>query len=158
MAKTTAESLGRVPKGPPAKPHGLGLRPLRTAGSGAVAGTVPPDVVIAAAHFRRAVATGCFYSASRPAPQDATDLDNKMLPLDLQKQFEASGVGFPSGASIQGASAALVDQRLTPRVHHQTRAEQAECLSIAGAARVATTQDPRESAPGGEAAQQTESG
>ncbi len=80
-------------------------------------------------------------------PQDASDLDNKILPLDLQKQFEAIGVGFPSGASIQGSQPvwSISDGRNAFIVKEEQG--KLNIYPLPGAARTATAQEPRSALP-----------
>src|SRR5581483_11197846 len=101
--KTVGESLGRVAQGKPAK--------TSPAQCGRCA---PQDLTPLPARFRPRLAARplTFATPSALAPlfgfapgaADAGDLDNKILPLDLEKQFEAAGIGFPSGLSIQGSA------------------------------------------------------
>ena len=109
------EGLGEVPKGPSAKPPPANCDRCE-----------PPDPLPLPVRFRPKLSARplTFATANRSvslfgftaAAQDADDLDNKILPLDLQKQFEAAGVSFPNGAIVQGHAAAMVDQRRTRRV------------------------------------------
>lgn len=95
------EGLGEVPKGPSAKPPAANC-----------ARCEPPDPLPLPVRFRPKLSARplTFATANRSvslfgftaAAQDADDLDNKILSLDLQKQFEAAGVSFPNGATLQG--------------------------------------------------------
>jgi hypothetical protein len=76
-----------------------------------------------------------------------SDLDNKILPQDLQKQFEAAGIGFPPGASIQGRQPiwSISDGRRALLL----KADQGRLNvhSLPGAARTATAQARRSALP-----------
>ncbi|MGH7875266.1 MAG: putative baseplate assembly protein, partial [Candidatus Binatia bacterium] len=96
-----AEGLGEVPEGASAKPT-----------SSSCARCEPQDPVALPVRFRPSLSARPLTFATplrnvllfgfTAAAQDADDLDNKILPLALQKQFEAAAVSFPNGASIQG--------------------------------------------------------
>ncbi len=144
--KTVGESLGRVAQGKPAK--------TSPAQCGRCA---PQDLTPLPARFRPRLAARplTFATPSALAPlfgfapgaADAGDLDNKILPLDLEKQFEAAGIGFPSGLSIQGS--APVWSISDGRSAFVIKAEQGK-LNVypwAGAARRATAQEPRAALP-----------
>ena len=82
-----------------------------------------------------------------PNAGDVSDLDNKTLPTDLQKQLEAASIGFSTGASIQGAQPIW---SVSDGWHALVvKAEQGKLnvYSLPGAARTATAQEPRSALP-----------
>ena len=144
--KTTAESLDSVPQGPPAKPtasecdrcepQDLAPLPLR----------FRPTLSARPLTFAAPSTTDALFGFTS-TPQDASDLDNKIFPLDLQKQFEAIGVGFPSAASIQGSQPvwSISDGRNAFIIKEEQG--KLNVYRLPGAARSATAQDPRAALP-----------
>ena len=143
---TNEQSLGTVPKAPVAKTTNSTCDRCD-----------PQDPVALPARFRPKLASRPLTFATPlqkpllfgfpPDAQDAGDLNNKILPLDLQKQFEAVGIGFPGGASIQGTQPiwSISDER-----HGYVVKEEQGKLNIyalPGAAGAATAQDPRMALP-----------
>ncbi len=144
--KTTAEPLPSVPQGPPAKPTASECDRCE-----------PQDLAPLPVRFRPTLSSRPLTFAVPsttdplfgfpPGAQDASDLDNKILPLDLQKQFEAIGVGFPSGASIQGSQPvwSISDGRNAFILKEEQG--KLNVYPLPGAARTATAQDPRSALP-----------
>jgi len=145
-ATVSGENLGAVPPAPVASPPASNCDRCD-----------PKDPVALPTRFRPKLAGRplTFATPSRaellfgftPNAGDASDLDNKTLPLDLQKQFEAVGVGFSGGASIQGRQPlwSISDGRNGFVV----KAEQGKLniYALPGAAGTATTQEPRNALP-----------
>ena len=136
------EKLGAVPPAPVAKAPGSNCDRCD-----------PKGPVVLPTRFRPALAGRPLTFATplqsevligfTPNASDATDLDNKNLPLDLQKQFESAGIGFPSGASIQGRQPlwSISDGRTGFLI----KAEQGKLniYALPAGARTATAQEPR---------------
>ena len=144
--RTTGESLGSVPQGLPA-----------TAAPSACDRCAPQDLAPLPVRFRPKLsarpltfATPCEIApllGFAPGAGDANDLDSKILPLDLQKQFEAVGIGFPSGASIQGAQPiwSISDGRNAFTV--KAELGKLNVYPLPGPAHGATIQEPRAALP-----------
>ena len=144
--RTHQQSLGHVPKAPIAKTT-----------SSTCDRCDPKDPVALPVRFRPQLASRPLTFATplqksllfgfTPDMQDASDLDNRILPLDLQKQFESMGIGFPGGVSIQGVEPvwSISDGRRA----YVVKEEQGKLniYSLPGAALAATVQDPRMALP-----------
>jgi hypothetical protein len=144
--RTNEQSLGNVPKAPVAKTT-----------SSTCDRCDPKDPVALPVRFRPKLAARPLTFATplqksllfgfTPGPQDASDLDNRILPLNLQKQFESVGIGFPGGVSIQGVQPvwSISDGRHA----YTVKEEQGKfnVYALPGAARAATAQDPRMALP-----------
>lgn len=140
------ESLGVVP-----------APPLAKTASSACGRCEPQDLVALPVRFRPKLSSRplTFAVPSKnsaqfgftPNAQDSGDLDNKIFPLDLQKQFETIGVGFPSGTSIQGVQpiwSVSDGQRAFIIKQEQGKLN---VYPLPGAVRAATAQDPRATLP-----------
>jgi hypothetical protein len=144
--RTVEQDLGQVPKAPLAK----------TAQS-ACAHCEPKDPVALPVRFRpKLLARPLTFAASAenppllgftPAAQDVADLDNKTLPLALQQQFEAIGIGFPGGASIQGTQPfwSISDERHGFSIKQEQG--KLNVYPLPGPARGATAQEARRALP-----------
>ena len=144
--RTVAQDLGEVPQAPLAK----------TAAS-ACERCDPKEPVALPVRFRPKLSARPLTFAAltenpllfgfTPGVQDVADLDNKLLPLALQEQFEAVGIGFPGGASIQGTQPfwSISDSRRGFSVKEEQG--KLNIYPLAGPARGATAQEPRRALP-----------
>ena len=143
---TTGEPLGTVPKGLVARTAPTDCNRCD-----------PQDPTTLPVRFRPTLKSRPLTFAtpqrSRPlfgfasSPADLTDLDNKTIPLSLQKQLDAAAVAFPSGASIQGHRPlwSVSDSRHSFIIKHEQN--KLNIYARPGAATASNTQDPRKALP-----------
>ena len=154
--RTVEQTLGEVPKAPLAKTTASTCDRCEPKDPIALPVRFRPKFMARPLTFATLTESSLLFGFT-PGAQDAADLDNKILPTALQERFEAVGIGFPGGASIQGTQPfwSISDSRRG--FMHQGRTRKVERLSAAGSGSAApTSQEPRRIAPCGEARKQTE--
>ncbi len=142
----TGEKLGSVPPAPVVRPAGSACDRCH-----------PKDLKKLPTRFRPKLARRPLTFATpsvvdllfgfTPNAGDASELDNKTFPQDLQKQFEAAGIVVPNDASIQGVHPVWsISNRRQAFVIKEEQGK-LNVYALPGASRGATNQDPHSALP-----------
>jgi hypothetical protein len=144
--RTVEQALDEVPKARPAKTAGSTCDRCETKDPIALPVRFRPKFVARPLTFATLTESSLLFGFP-PGAQDAADLDNKILPAALQERFEASGVGFPGGVSIQGTQPfwSVGDRRRGFRIKEEQG--KLNVYSLPAPAAGATVQEPRRALP-----------